>query len=162
MRHWYFPILYPSWWQSLILKHNVNESVLDLHALANSSLHGMFHCDHCNFLQTQTNWGKVLVTQSCLTLCDLMDCSLPGSLSMGFSRQKNSSWYPFPRSPGIFLTQGSNLGLLHFQADSLLSEATRERTLSFGWNEWVYYSTDSEFSVVALLQTHRTLNMWLQ
>ena len=51
-------------------------------------LHGMFHCDHYNFLQTQTNWGKVLVAQSCLTVCDLMDCSLPGSLSMGFSRQK--------------------------------------------------------------------------
>ena len=32
---------------------------------------------------------KVLVTQLCLTLCDLMDCSLlQASLSMEFSRQE--------------------------------------------------------------------------
>ena len=30
--------------------------------------------------------GKLL--QSCLTLCDPMDCSLPGSLSIGFSRHE--------------------------------------------------------------------------
>ena len=29
------------------------------------------------------------VTQSCPTLCDHMDCSLPGSLSMGFSSKNN-------------------------------------------------------------------------
>ena len=33
---------------------------------------------------------KVLVTQSCLTLCNFMDCSSPGCLSIEFSRQK--SW----------------------------------------------------------------------
>ena len=32
--------------------------------------------------------------------------------SMGFSRQEYWSGLPFP-SPGIFLTQGSNPGLLH-------------------------------------------------
>ena len=37
--------------------------------------------------------------QSCLTLCDPMDCSLPGSLSMGFSGQEYQSGLPFP-SPG--------------------------------------------------------------
>ena len=37
--------------------------------------------------------------QSCPTLCDLMDYSLPGSLSMGFSRQEYWSGLPFP-SPG--------------------------------------------------------------
>ena len=40
-------------------------------------------------------------------------------LSMGFSRQEYCSEFPFA-SPGIFLTQGSNLGLLPWQADSLL------------------------------------------
>ena len=29
-----------------------------------------------------------LVPQSCLTLCDPMDCSPPGPVSMGFSRQE--------------------------------------------------------------------------
>ena len=36
------------------------------------------------------------VAQSCLTLSDPMDCSLPGSLSMGFSRQEYWSGVPFP------------------------------------------------------------------
>ena len=37
--------------------------------------------------------------QSCLTLCDPMDCSLQAPLSMGFSRQEYWSGLPFP-SPG--------------------------------------------------------------
>ena len=56
---------------------------------------------------------KVLHAQSCLILCDPMDCNPPGpSLSMDFSRQEYWSGWPFP-SPGIFLTQGLNSGLLH-------------------------------------------------
>ena len=34
--------------------------------------------------------------QSCPTLCDPMDCSLPGSSSMGFSRQEYWSGLPCP------------------------------------------------------------------
>ena len=34
--------------------------------------------------------------QSCLTLCDPMDGSLPGSPSLGFSRQEHWSGLPFP------------------------------------------------------------------
>ena len=45
--------------------------------------------------------------QSCLTLCDPLDCSPPGPLSMGFSRQEYWSGLPCP-PPGIFSTQGSN------------------------------------------------------
>ena len=49
---------------------------------------------------------KVKVTQSCPTLCDPMDCSLPGSPSIGFSRQEYWSGLPFPSpedlpDPGI-------------------------------------------------------------
>ena len=40
------------------------------------------------------------------------------ALSMGFPRQEYWSQLPFP-PPGIFLTQGSNPSLLHWQADSL-------------------------------------------
>ena len=57
---------------------------------------------------------KLLVTQSCLTLCYSMDCSPPGSLSMEFSRQEYWSVLPFP-SPGIFPTRGPNSGLLHWR-----------------------------------------------
>ena len=41
----------------------------------------------------------MLVTQSCLILCDLMDCSLPGSSSIGFPRQEYWNGSPF-LSPG--------------------------------------------------------------
>ena len=40
------------------------------------------------------------------------DCSLPGSFGHGISRREHWSGLPFP-SPGIFLTQGSNLSLPH-------------------------------------------------
>ena len=68
---------------------------------------------------------KVLVTQSCLTLCYPMDCSLQAPLSMGFSRQEYWSSLPFPslgdlpdpviepRSPAL-------------QADSLAIELQRK------------------------------------
>ena len=56
--------------------------------------------------------GKGLVPQSCLTLCDPTDYNPPPQppLSMGFTRQEYWSGLPFP-PPGVFLTQGSNLGL---------------------------------------------------
>ena len=46
-----------------------------------------------------------LVTQSCLTLCDPLHCSLPGSFVHGFSRQEYWSGLPFssfrgPSRPG--------------------------------------------------------------
>ena len=50
---------------------------------------------------------KVAVAQSCLTLCDPMDCGLSGS-SVN-SPGKNTG----VGLQGIFLTQGLNLGLLH-------------------------------------------------
>ena len=60
-------------------------------------------------------------TQSHLNLCDPMDCSLPGSLSMGFYRQEYWSGLPFP-SPGDLPDPGIKLGSPALQADSLLSE----------------------------------------
>ena len=54
-----------------------------------------------------------LVTQSCLTLCDTMDCSPPNSLVHGDSPGKNSEVGCHALLQGIFPTQGSNTGLLH-------------------------------------------------
>ena len=45
--------------------------------------------------------------QSCLTLCDPIDCTQQAPLSPGFSRQESWSGLLFP-SLGIFLTQGLN------------------------------------------------------
>ena len=52
------------------------------------------------------------VVQSCPTLCDPMACSLPGSSVHGILQTRILEWLPFP-FPGIFSTQGWNLGLLH-------------------------------------------------
>ena len=71
---------------------------------------------------SQTVKVKVLVAQSCLTLCNPMDCSPPGSSVHGISpRQEYWSGVllPFPRdlpNPGI------EPGSPALQADSLPSE----------------------------------------
>ena len=66
--------------------------------------------------------GKVSVSQSCPTLCDPMDSlSLQAPLSVEFSRQDTGEGCHFLLQ-GIFLIQGSNLHLLHWQAGSLPSK----------------------------------------
>ena len=54
----------------------------------------------------------VLLTQSCLIVCDHMDCSLPGSSVHGISQARLLEWIAIPFSRGIFLTQELNSGLL--------------------------------------------------
>ena len=52
-----------------------------------------------------------LLLQLCLTLCDPMDCSLPGSLVYGIFLARIPERVAMPSSR-IFLTQGSNLSLM--------------------------------------------------
>ena len=52
-----------------------------------------------------------LVSQSCPTLCDAMDCSPPGSSVHGGSPGKNTGVGCHALLQGIFPTQGSNPGL---------------------------------------------------
>ena len=61
----------------------------------------------------------VLVAESCLTLCNPMHCSLPSTLSMGFSR--HCCRLPFP-SPGDLPDPGIEPRSPALQADSLPSE----------------------------------------
>ena len=56
---------------------------------------------------------KVLVTQSCLTLCDPMDCSPPGSSVHGILQGRVLEWVAFPFSRGSSQPRGSNSGLSH-------------------------------------------------
>ena len=56
---------------------------------------------------------KVKVTQSCLTLCDPMDCSPPVSSVRGILQARTLEWVAISFSRGIFPTQGSNPGLPH-------------------------------------------------
>ena len=60
--------------------------------------------------------------QSCLTLCDPVNCSTPGSSVHGDSPDKNTKVGFHTLLQGIFPTEGSNpclLCLLHWQANSL-------------------------------------------
>ena len=60
--------------------------------------------------------------QSCLTLCDPMDCSLPGSSVHGILPGKNTEVDVHALLQGIFPTQELNLGLLcllHWHLGSL-------------------------------------------
>ena len=60
------------------------------------------------------------VAQSCLTLCNPVDCSLPGSSVLGILQARILEWVATFLLQGIFPTQGSNLSAL--QAGSLTSE----------------------------------------
>ena len=55
---------------------------------------------------------KVLVAQSCPTLCDAMDCSPSGSSVHGILPARILEWVAIPYS-GIFPTQELNLGILY-------------------------------------------------
>ena len=55
--------------------------------------------------------GKVLVSQSCLTLFDPMDYSLPGSSFHRILQARILEWVSHSHLQGIYPTQGWNLGL---------------------------------------------------
>ena len=55
------------------------------------------------------------VTQSCLTLCDPMDYSPPGSSLHEFLQARNTAVGTYFILQGIFRIQGSNPGLLHYR-----------------------------------------------
>ena len=59
------------------------------------------------------NYVPCLVSQSCLTLCDPMDCSPPGSSVRGNSPGQNTGVSSLSLLQGSFPTQGYNPGLPH-------------------------------------------------
>ena len=65
---------------------------------------------------------KVLVTQSCLTLCDSMDCSPPGSSVHGILQARILQWVAvsFSRGPGERLPSPSLSKHLHSWPQSFL------------------------------------------
>ena len=61
------------------------------------------------------------VTQSCPTLCDPVDCSLPGFSVHGFLQARILEWSPFP-SPGDLPDPGIKPESPALEADALTSE----------------------------------------
>ena len=84
----------------------------------------------------------VKVVRSCLTLCNLMGCSLPGSFVHGDFPGKNTRLACHFLFQGIVPTQGLNPGLLHCrQILYNLSHQESPRIL-----EWVSYPFSSRSS----------------
>ena len=72
---------------------------------------------------------QLLCVQSRLTLCDPMDCSLPGSSVYEIFQARILEWVAISFYGGIFPTEGSNLhllSLLHWQVDSLPTAPPRD------------------------------------
>ena len=67
---------------------------------------------HCKATISQLE-SESEVAQSCLTLCDPMDCSLPGSSVHEILQARILEWVAISFSREIFLTHGSNPGLQH-------------------------------------------------
>ena len=80
------------------------------------------------------SWCVCALTQLCPTLCDPLDCSLAGSLSMGFSQQEYWRRLPCP-PPGEHLDQELNLSPLRLPCCRriLYRWATRWKWLSCVW-----------------------------
>ena len=64
----------------------------------------------------------MLVDQSCATLRDLMDCSLPGSSDHGILQSRILEWVVIPPSSGDLPDPQIEPGSPALQADSLPSE----------------------------------------
>ena len=104
------------------------------------------HGDGCNLMPIKVNvfyglvdFMKVKVTQSCPTLWDPMEYSLPESSVHGDSPGRSTGVGSSSLIQGIFLTQGSNPGLLHCrQILFCLSQQGSPRIL-----EWVAYPFSS-------------------
>ena len=75
-------------------------------SLMPQSLHPGHFVRHCEI---------ATVIQSCPTLCNPLDRSLPGSSIHGDSSGKNTGLGCHFFLQGIFLNQGLNLGLLHYR-----------------------------------------------
>ena len=71
---------------------------------------------------------KSEVTQSCPTLCNPMDCSLPGFSIHGIFQARILDWVPFP-SPGDLPDPGIEPGSPALETDALTSEPPKKYPL---------------------------------
>ena len=81
-------------------------------------LKSYFSSSNLNSVNIQLVGISVCVCSTMPDSCNPMDCGLPGSSVHGISQDRVGMGWHFLLQ-GIFLTQGSNLCLLHWQTDSL-------------------------------------------
>ena len=63
----------------------------------------------CVHARTHECVNMCISAQSCLTLCDPMDCSPAGSSAHGVFHTRILEWAAIPLLQGVFLTQGSHI-----------------------------------------------------
>ena len=138
--------------------------VLDYFSVLRIVLGNVYPLLHLILTTTLWNYGSLLspifrkgsckvtdVSQSCPTLCDPMDCSLPGSSIHGIFPGKSSGVGCYFLPQGLFPIQGSNLGLSycrqtlyslsHWGSQQMLryhqytenQQYTRQSTKYFSW-----------------------------
>ena len=99
------------------------------------STQSLVHSENRDILATvmvlKKGKGKVFIAQSCLTLCNPLDCSPPGFSVHEFSRQEYWSGYPFP-SPGGLPDPETEPASPAWQADSLLLSHLKSPGLETG------------------------------
>ena len=76
------------------------------------SVHGILQARRLEWVAIPFS-RKSEIAQLCLTVCDLLDCSLPGSSLHGILQARVLEWVAISFSRGIFPTYGSNPGLPH-------------------------------------------------
>ena len=99
---------------------------------------------------------KALVAQSCLTLCNPVDCSLPGSSLHGILQARILEWLPFP-SPGGLPDPGIEPVSPALLADSLLAKfgpCKRSLSLQFRTIQKGHLSLDFMELAKSLLWLH--------
>ena len=114
--------------------------------------------------------GKImcvcLVTQSCQTVCDPMDCTLPGSSVHGDTSGRNTGVGYHVLLQGVFPTQESNPGLPHCRL--ILYRLNHQGSPSFGYVHFVgkvrslLFNMLFRFVIPFLLRSKHLLISWLQ
>ena len=100
---------------------------------------------------------KVLVAQTCLTLCDPMDCSPPDSVH-GILQARNWGGFPFP-PPGDLPHPGIDPRFPALQADSLPSEPPgkweKKSHSKIAIKEWEANDTDKNHNNIASIYLYK-------
>ena len=97
------------------------EMVMDREAW-HAAIHGVAKSRTRLSYWTELNW----ITNSCLTICNPIDCSRPGSSVHGIFPDKNTGVGYHFLLQRIFPTQGWNPCLLHWHTDSFTFEPARK------------------------------------
>ena len=146
---------------------SVMSDSLQPHGPPGSSVHGIFQARILEWVAISPSSDKVWsewseqseVAQSCPTLCDPMDCSLPGSPIYGIFQARVLEWLPVP-SP-IYLPTHGLLDCFHFIV--ITSNAWRytclfEPTEKMIKGELRYFQGESSFTEVLTVAPNFTVH----